>query len=272
MNYHFKLFSYACPHVFVKQQLHNTIIFGILLSAEVKCPDIWNWVIQTDRHMSLPTLYLSSQVCWIAQIGDARLNGLFLLIFYSILQLLWHVLACSSWKPVYFKHQSGCFSVGGSEGRAFSPVCFSGINTNRHRWDKQGKSSRLHFCPLRHLQDNMALLKCVVRNIFVCCLQSTDSLTLHFESKQFICTFFLCSRIKTNWYIHTFLIDTVEHLVVGSPFENTVPRDHVQQTESYNGKLVKLWKMWFLLVKIRYFFISYIWVKSGQQKHLFLFL
>lgn len=95
-------------------------------------------------------------------------------------------------KPVYFKHRSECFSVGGSEGRAFSPVCFSGINTNRHRWDKQGKSSRLHFCPLRHLQD-MALLKCVVRNIFCLLLTEYRQFDIAFSTKTICLYLFLCA-------------------------------------------------------------------------------
>lgn len=80
---------------------------------------------------------------------------LFLLVFLP--HLILYVFACAC--PLIPENRvilsTSLDVLAGEEARAvpFSWVCVSGINTNRHSWDTQDKSSSLHFCPFRHLHN-----------------------------------------------------------------------------------------------------------------------
>lgn len=110
-----------CPLLVVKQQLHTTLIVELLLSAVFFKSIFWylrllgrsdthhNKLISEPSHPFVSkqhTLYLSSQLCWIAQIGDTRLNAPFFHVFfpYSIFACLCIYLPARLWKPGYFKH------------------------------------------------------------------------------------------------------------------------------------------------------------------------
>lgn len=207
--------------------------------------------------LRIHTFYLSSPVCWIAQISDAKLPCPIFTCFPSTFDFvrICMCLPAHPWKPGYFKHQSGCFSGGGSKsGSLFLSLCLR----DKYKQTQLGHTGQViqsALLPLQASAQHYSNLPNVLSGCLIPMIQiSPKRLT------YFFCLFLWCG-IKPQWHIYTFLSllsqrvyqgfqlwDILTFFPLQSQFENRVSRDHAPLTETLYGKLIQLWKMWLLLV------------------------
>lgn len=186
------------------QQRQIFIIFATSGSYRQTSRQTAIWAISPNHlHTSHPLLIIAVLLNW----TNWWLNIHFV-CFLSIFHFpsSFYVLAC--W---YLKEKinwSISLDVSGGEEVCTESYLEFGINTNRHSRDKQGKSSRLHSYPLRHLDDNTAVqssTKCSVLLEKSFLLMNVLSGLILSDIK---CTYFkisMHSKIKTPWHIPIFL-------------------------------------------------------------------
>ena len=215
--------------------------------------------------LHIHTFCLSSRVRWIAQFSDAKPPCPIFTCFPSTFDFvrICMCLPAHPWKPGYFKHQSGCFSGGGSKsGSLFLSLCLR----DKYKQTQLGHTGQVIQSALLPLQASAhySNLPNVLSGCLIPMIQISPKRLTYFFAFLWMCVCVcVCvwRGIKPQWHIYTFLSLLSQRVYRGfqlwdiltffpsqSQFENRVSRGHAPLTETLYGKLIQLWKMWLLLV------------------------